>query len=79
MGCETFFGSVDAIVAKNWLKKITDTMIDMELEDSLKLKVVTRLMDKRYLYKSSTINTTPVSIKIRKDKSSLNLDNLGSL
>ena len=39
-------GSVDAIVAKNWMKKITDTMIDMELEDNLKMKVVTRLMDK---------------------------------
>ena len=46
MGCETFFGSVDAIVAKNWLKKISNTMIDMELEDNLKLKVATRLMDK---------------------------------
>ena len=28
------------------MKKITDTMVDMELEDNLKLKVVTRLMDK---------------------------------
>ena len=46
MGCETFFGSVDAIMAKNWLKKITDTMINIEFEDSLKLKVATRLMDK---------------------------------
>ena len=26
--------------------KITDTMVDMELEDNLKLKVATRLMDK---------------------------------
>ena len=33
-------------MAKNWLKKITDTMIDIKLEDSLKLKVATRLMDK---------------------------------
>ena len=46
LGCETFFGTVDAIVAKNWMKKITNTMVDMELEDSLKLKVATRLMDK---------------------------------
>ena len=45
MGCETFFGLVDAIMAKNWMKKITDTMIDMELEDNLKLKVATRLME----------------------------------
>ena len=33
-------------MAKNWMKKITDTMIDMELEDGLKLKVVARLMDR---------------------------------
>ena len=46
MGCEIFFRSVDAVVTKNRMKKITDTMIDMELEDNLKLKVATRLMDK---------------------------------
>ena len=42
-----FSGSIDAIVAKNWMKKIINTMVvDMQLEDNLKLKVVTRLMDK---------------------------------
>ena len=46
LGGEIFSRSIDAIVAKNWMKKITDTMIDMELEDSFKLKVATRLMDK---------------------------------
>ena len=46
MGCQTFSGSVDTIVAKNWMKKIMDTMVDMELKDNLKLKVATRLMDK---------------------------------
>ena len=46
LSCETFSGSVDAIVAKNWMEKITNIMIDMELEDNLKLKVATRLMDK---------------------------------
>ena len=46
LGCETSSGSVDVIVAKNWMKKIEDTMIDMELDDNLKLKVATRLMDK---------------------------------
>ena len=40
LGCQAFSGSVDAIVAKNWMKKITNTMVDMELEDNLKLKVV---------------------------------------
>ena len=33
-------------MAKNWMKKIIDITIDMELEDNLKLKVTTRLMDK---------------------------------
>ena len=46
LGCETFSGTIDAIVAKNWLKKIFDTLTDVELYDSLKLKVATRLMDK---------------------------------
>ena len=46
MGCQTFSRIVDDIVAKNWLKKIFDTLIDMELDDSLKLKVATRLLDK---------------------------------
>ena len=43
---ETFSRTVDAIVAKNWMNNITDTMVDMELEDNLKLKVAIRLMDK---------------------------------
>ena len=46
LGCETFSGTVDVVVVKNWLKRITDTLFDMELNDSLKLKVATRLMDK---------------------------------
>ena len=39
-----FFETVDVVVAKNWLKKIFDTLTDMELDDSLKLKVATRFM-----------------------------------
>ena len=46
LGCETFSGTVDVVVAKNWLKRVIDTLTDMELNDSLKLKVATRLMDK---------------------------------
>ena len=46
LGCETFSRIVDAIVAKNWMKKITNTMVDMELKDKLRLNVATRLMDK---------------------------------
>ena len=45
LGCQTFFGTVDAIVAKYWIKKVSDTMVDMELEDTLKLRVATRLLD----------------------------------
>ena len=44
--CETFSGTVDVVVAKNWLKRVTNTLTDMDLNDSLKLKVATRLMDK---------------------------------
>ena len=46
MGCETFFGIVDAFATKNWLKKVFNTLMDMELDDELKLRVTTRLMDK---------------------------------
>ena len=43
---ETFSRSVDVVVARNWLKRVSDTLTDMELDDELKLKVATRLMDK---------------------------------
>ena len=46
LGCETFLGSVDAVVARNWLKKVSNILTDMELEDDLKLRVATRLIDK---------------------------------
>ena len=45
LGCQIFSGSVNAIVAKNWIKKVSDTMVDMELDDTLKLRVATRLLD----------------------------------
>ena len=45
LGCQTFSRSVDVIVAKNWIKKVLDTMVDMELDDTLKLRVATRLLD----------------------------------
>ena len=98
LGCETFSRLVDAIVAVNWIKKITDIIVDMELEDNLKLKVATRLMDKSAvtcekisnfvllflllgscLYVSLTTNITPVSTKIKNDKSFSDLDRLKSL
>ena len=33
-------------MARNWLKRVSDTLSDMELDDELKLKIVTRLSDK---------------------------------
>ena len=41
-----FFGIVDVVAAKNWLKRIFDTLIDMELNDELKLRVTSKLIDK---------------------------------
>ena len=47
LGCSTFEGTSDAIVAKQWLKKVVATFDDMSLVDELKLKVAIRLLDKR--------------------------------
>ena len=46
LSCETFFGSVEVVVARNWLKSIFDTLTDMKLNNEFKLKVATRLIDK---------------------------------
>ena len=42
----TFSGTVDAIAAKNSLKRVSDTLTNMKLDDELKLRVATRLLDK---------------------------------
>ena len=46
LGCETFLGIVDAVATKNWLKRVSDTLTNMELDDELKLRILTRLIDK---------------------------------
>ena len=46
MGCETFSGIVDAVAIKNCLKRISDTLTDIELDDELKLRVATKVIDK---------------------------------
>ena len=46
LGYETFSGTVDVIVARNWLKRVSGTLTDMELNDDLKLRVGIRLIDK---------------------------------
>ena len=46
MGCETFSGSIDAVVVRNWLTGVSDIVTNMELDDELKLRVATRLIDK---------------------------------
>ena len=45
LGSETFSGTIDTVVAKNWLKRVLDTLIDMELDDELKLRMATKLVD----------------------------------
>ena len=37
---------MDAVLEKNWLISVSNTLANMELNDDLKLKVVTRLIDK---------------------------------
>ena len=37
---------MDAVALKNWLKRVLDILTDMEFDDELKLRVVTRLLDK---------------------------------
>ena len=37
---------MDAVVARNWLKMVFDTLVNMEFNDDLKLRVTTRLIDK---------------------------------
>ena len=34
------------MAAKNWLKRVLDTLTDMELDDEFKLRVATNLIDK---------------------------------
>ena len=46
LGYETFSGTIDTVAVKNWLKRVSDKLTDMELDDELKLRVATRLMDK---------------------------------
>ena len=41
LGCETFFSILDVVAAKNWLKKVSNTLTDIELNDELKLRVAT--------------------------------------
>ena len=43
---EILFGTVDASAIKNWLNRVSNTLIDMELDNELKLILTTRLMDK---------------------------------
>ncbi|OMO53166.1 Retroviral aspartyl protease [Corchorus olitorius] len=45
MGCETFAGTLDVTVAKNWIKHVSEMMIDMDIDDEMKLKVVTRFLE----------------------------------
>ena len=46
LGCETFSSTVDAVVAKNLFKRVSNTLTNIELDDELKLRVATRLINK---------------------------------
>ncbi|XVF34067.1 hypothetical protein REPUB_Repub18cG0024700 [Reevesia pubescens] len=45
LGCVAFSGTTDSLAAKNWLKKVTDTLVDLSLKNGVKLKVATRLLE----------------------------------
>ena len=44
---------MDVVVAKNWLKRVSDTLTAMELDDELKLRTVTRLINKSTIVRSA--------------------------
>ena len=46
LGCETFSSIVDVMVMKKWLNRVLTTLIDIKLDDKLKMKVATRLINK---------------------------------
>ena len=46
LGCEIFSCIVDVVATKNWWKRIYGTLTDIKLDDELKLRVTTRLIDK---------------------------------
>ena len=37
---------MDAVATKNWLKRVSNILTDIELDNELKLRVATRLLDK---------------------------------
>ncbi|KAH7691842.1 Retroviral ribonuclease H protein [Dioscorea alata] len=45
LGCGSFDGTSDALVAKEWLKRVIATFDDMVLDEVLRLKVATRLLE----------------------------------
>ena len=64
MGCETYSSSVDVVAIKNYLKKVFDTLTDIDLEDELKLRVATKLSDKSaatWWDKLKLLSNTPVT------------------
>ena len=57
LGRETFSSTVDAMATKNWLKRVFDTLTDMDLDDELKLRVVTRLLIKALPHGGITLSS----------------------
>ena len=46
LGCKTFSDTIDVVAVKNWLKRDSNTLTNMELDDKLKLRVSTKLINK---------------------------------
>ena len=44
--CETFLDTINVVATRNLLKRVSYTLTDMELDDELKLRVATKLIDK---------------------------------
>ncbi|WRX10634.1 Retrotransposon gag domain - like 10 [Theobroma cacao] len=47
LGCVSFTGELDATAAKDWVIQVSETLTDMGLDDEMKLKVATRLFEKK--------------------------------
>ncbi|EOY01006.1 Gag protease polyprotein [Theobroma cacao] len=47
LGCTSFVGDLDATAATDWITQVTETFVDMKLDDDMKLMVATRLLEKR--------------------------------
>ncbi|WRX25693.1 Retrotransposon gag domain - like 10 [Theobroma cacao] len=63
LGYVSFTGELDATAAKDWIISVSETLADMGLDDEMKLKVATRLFEKRArTWWSSVKSRSPTSL-----------------